>query len=198
MAGSEAERQVKRRTGGRSARVRSAVLRAALEVIADRGPAGVTISEVARRAGVHGSSILRRWGSAENLILDALLDYSQSDLPAPDTGTVRTDLIALAQRIQANLAKPAGAALARTMASAEDDPTVASSRARYWQSRTESASVIIDRAVERGELAAGTNATIALELLVAPLYLRALLTRQTVATTTIEQIVDTVLHGLSR
>src|SRR6201996_8320349 len=125
MSGSNEAGQVKRRTGGRSARGRSAVLNAALEAIAECGLGGLTISDVARRAGVHASSISRWWGSAENLILDALLDYSRSDLPAPDTGTVRTDLIALAQRIQANLAKPAGAALARTMASAEDDPTVA-------------------------------------------------------------------------
>jgi AcrR family transcriptional regulator len=196
--GSDATRvQVKRRTGGRSARVRSAVLQATLETIAERGPAGLTINEIARRAGVHASSILRRWGSVENLILDALLDYSQSELPAADTGAVRSDLIALARRIRAQLAKPLGTALVRAMAVAEDDPALAESRAQYWLSRVEAASVIFDRSVARGELPAGVDARLALELLVAPLHTRVLLTREPIGDDAIEQMVDVVLRGVS-
>jgi Tetracyclin repressor-like, C-terminal domain len=61
----------------------------------------------------------------------------------------------------------------------------------------EAASVIIDRAIGRGELVAGTDARFALELLVAPVYARALLIRQSVGNATIEQIVDVLLRGLS-
>jgi AcrR family transcriptional regulator len=197
MSSGGTQAQVKRRTGGRSARVRSAVLEATLKTIAERGPAGLTINEIARGAGVHASSILRRWGSAENLILDALLDYSQSELPASDTGAVRGDLIALARRIRAQLAKPLGTALVRAMAVADDDPALADSRAQYWQSRIEAASVIFDRAIARGELPAGIDARLALELLVAPLHTRVLLTRQPIDDDTIEQMVEVLLRGMS-
>ncbi|MFD6199428.1 TetR/AcrR family transcriptional regulator [Mycobacteriaceae bacterium NPDC060252] len=189
--------QVRRRTGGRSARVRSAVLQATQEALADYGAAGVTISEIARQAGVHASSILRRWGSIENLILDALLDYSQSERPAPDTGTLRTDLIALAQRVQGSLAKPLGTALSRAMAVADDDPALADSRAQYWRSRIDAAGAIFDRAITRGELPADTDTGLVLELLVAPLHTRVLLTRRPIDNTAIEQIVDVLLRGLS-
>jgi Bacterial regulatory proteins, tetR family len=49
-------RQVQRRTGGRSARVRAVVMQATLEAMAEHGPGGVTVSEIARRAGVHATS----------------------------------------------------------------------------------------------------------------------------------------------
>ncbi|MEZ0052416.1 AcrR family transcriptional regulator [Mycobacterium sp. MAA66] len=197
MSDVETQTQIKRRTGGRSARVRAAVLQATQDVIAERGPKGVSISEIARAAGVHGSSILRRWGSVENLILDALLDYSQSERAAPNTGTLRTDLIALAQRVQASLDKPLGTALSRAMAVADDDPALADSRAQYWQSRVDAASAIFERATDRGELPAGADPRLVLELLVAPLHTRALITRWPVDDGVIEQIVDALLRGVS-
>jgi len=190
------EQQVRRRTGGRSARVRGAVLEAALQAMAEDGFGDVTISEIARRAGVHASSIQRRWGSRENVVLDALLTNSQEKLPIPDSGSLRGDLIAFARSITAYLATTLGEALVRTMAATDDDPTLAAGRTRFWQARYETARVIVDRAIERRELAAGTDPQLALELLVAPLHFRKLLTRQPVDDIFIELTVDTLLHGL--
>jgi AcrR family transcriptional regulator len=104
--------EVRRRTGGRSARVRDAVLNASLQAMAEHGPDAVTISEIARRAGVHATSIQRRWGSRENVMLDALLSYSQEQLPIPDTGSLRDDLTGFARSIAAYLSTPLGEVLA--------------------------------------------------------------------------------------
>lgn len=193
----EVPKQVQRRTGGRSARVRDAVLHATLEAMTEYGPDAVSTSEIARRAGVHGTSIQRRWGSRENLILDALLSYSLEHLPIPDTGTLRGDLIAFARSMAEYLATPLGAALARTMAVAVDDSTLAASRARFWRARYDTARVIIDHAIDRRELSAGTDAQLALELLVAPLHFRSLLTRQPIDNALIDRIVDTLIGGLA-
>jgi len=51
-------------------------LHAALEAMAEHGAGGVTISEIARRAGVHATSVQRRWGTTENVMLDAMLTRS--------------------------------------------------------------------------------------------------------------------------
>src|ERR1700752_1921190 len=139
----EVRKEVQRRPGGRSARVRAAVLRATLEAMAEHGPGGVTISEIARRAGVHATSVQRRWGTTENVMLDAMLTRSQEQLPVPDTGTLRGDLIAFARLIAAYLATPLGAALARTMAVAEDDAKAAEGRIRFWRTRYDVAQVMI-------------------------------------------------------
>jgi Tetracyclin repressor-like, C-terminal domain len=108
------------------------------------------------------------------------------------------DLIAFARLIAAYLATPLGAALAQTMAVAEDEPELADGRAAFWRTRYNAAQVMIDRAIERNELAAGTDSQLALELLVAPLHFRALLVRQPIDDSLIEQLVDTLLRGLAK
>jgi AcrR family transcriptional regulator len=195
MSGNGVVKDVRRRPGGRSARVRSAVLQAALEAMAEQGSTGVTIGEIARRAGVYATSVQRRWGTAENVMLDAMLTRSQEQLPVPDTGTVRGDLIAFARSVAAYLDTSLGAALSRTMAAAEDNPEVVDGRQQFWRGRCDVVRVMIDRAIERHELAAGTDAQFVLEMVVAPLHFRALLIRQTIHDSLIEQVVDTVLRG---
>jgi len=158
---------------------------------------GVSISEIARGAGVHASSIQRRWGTRENVMLDALLTYSQEKLPIPDTGALRGDLVAFGRSIAGYLATPLGEAVAQTMAATDDDPALAAGRTRFWESRYDTARVIIDRAVDRDEVAADTDPELALELLVAPLHFRKLLTRQAVDDDFVERLVDALMRGLT-
>ncbi|WP_262057106.1 TetR-like C-terminal domain-containing protein [Streptomyces sp. STR69] len=189
--------EASRRPGGRSARVRADVLRSTLEALAENGTSGLTMSEVARRSGVHATSIQRRWGALQNLVLDALLSYSQEQLPVPDTGNLRNDMVALARLIAVYLNTPLGAALAQALATAEEDPQLAESRAQFWQTRYDVTRIIVDRAIDRHELAADTDHRLTLELLVAPLHFRALLIRQPIEEDRIERMVDTLLHGLA-
>ena len=187
----------RRRTGGRSARVREAVLKATLRVVAEQGADAVSIREIARQARVHETSIYRRWRTKEHLILDALLDYSEEQLPIPDTGTLRDDLVAFATSVTNYLASPLGRTVARSMAVADDDVTLAATRAQFWQSRFDLARVIVDRAKSRGELPDDIDPAMALELLIAPLHFRTLLTRQPVDEQLAGQVVDLLLKGIA-
>jgi AcrR family transcriptional regulator len=197
MGSLEVEQEVRRRTGGRSARVREAVLHATLDALSEHEPGAVTISEIARRAGVHATSIQRRWGSKENVLLEALLTLSQQKVPIPDTGALRGDLAAFGRSMAGYLASAAGGTVARTLAASEDDAFLAANRERLVWARYEAARVMIDRAAERGELRPGTNPQVALELLVGPLHYRALITRHPVDSGYIEELVDTLLRGLA-
>ena len=187
----------RRRTGGRSARVREAVLKATLRVVAEQGAEAASIGEIARQARVHETSIYRRWRTKEHLILDALLDYSEEQLPIPDTGTLRDDLVAFATAVTNYLASPLGRTVARSMAVADDDVTLAATRAQFWRSRFDLASVIVDRAKSRGELPDDIDPAMALELLIAPLHFRTLLTRQPVDEQLAGQVVDLLLKGIA-
>jgi AcrR family transcriptional regulator len=196
MGSSEVEQEVRRRTGGRSARVREAVLHATLDALSEHEPRAVTISEIARRAGVHATSIQRRWGTKENVVLDALLTLSQEKLPIPDTGSLRGDLIAFSRSMAGYLGSAAGETVVRTLAAGEDDSDMADNREQLVWARYEAARVMIDRAAERGELRPGTNPQIALELLVGPLHYRALITRHPIDGGYVDEMVDTLLRGL--
>ena len=99
---------VRQRPGGRSARVRQSVLDATLALLGGGGLDKLTVADIAQRAGVHETSIRRRWRTRENLICDALLNYSELHLPIPDTGSLREDLAAFATELAAYLTTPLG------------------------------------------------------------------------------------------
>ena len=91
-------RQKVKRSGGRSARVRDAVLRSALALISEKSADGVTIADLAKRSGVHETSIYRRWATPNAVILAACLRFAGDAVPTPDTGALRSDLIAMMRR----------------------------------------------------------------------------------------------------
>src|SRR5712692_2143971 len=71
----------------------SAILRAATDLMAERGLGAMSIEEVACRAGVGKATIYRRWPSRGALALDVFLAEFQQQQPLPDTGTLRGDLL---------------------------------------------------------------------------------------------------------
>lgn len=185
-----------RRPGGRSARVRRAVIDATLELLHDDGLAAVSVADVAARAGVHETSIYRRWGGRESLVVDALLDEAEELLPVPDTGALRTDLVAYATSIAQYLSSPAGKAFDRALAALGDDPASDQTRDRYWQARFARSASMVTRAVSRGELAATVDARHVIEMLVAPMHFKVVMTHAPLPRDIGRQIVDTLLDGL--
>ncbi|BFO18256.1 hypothetical protein SHKM778_46440 [Streptomyces sp. KM77-8] len=89
------------RPGGRSARIRSAVHRAVRELLADEADELLTIPVVAARAGVHATTVYRRWGSVGELLADVATSRFSDDIVVPDTGSLRGDL----ERYASDLAK---------------------------------------------------------------------------------------------
>ena len=143
---------VRRRSGGRSARVRSAVLQAADDLLGGHDADQITIAEVAARAGVNPTSIYRRWGTLEALVLDLEATRLQVNSPMPDTGTLRGDLLAYAANATRDITRPGGLAFLRAVLATrdarsrqaraggraghrEDDPAWAPVRARGAQLR---------------------------------------------------------------
>jgi len=164
------------RLGGRSARVRASVLEAALRLLAEKGLDAFAIAEVAARAGVHETSIYRRWATKDALAWDALMHHAESGIPVPDRGSLRSDLVALLERFVAAMASPQGRALL-ALAASQDPPVVAARRA-FWQRRFESLRPMFERAVARHEFPRQADPMEFLEALIAPLYLRALVTAE--------------------
>src|SRR5690348_1645244 len=96
---------------GRGPRVRAAVLTAALAELAEVGYAALTMDNVARRAGVHKTTVYRRWPDRDRLLLDALMDQVAVDVPIPDTRSIETDLQEHARSLVRWLTSPTGRAV---------------------------------------------------------------------------------------
>jgi AcrR family transcriptional regulator len=191
------EAPTRSRPGGRSARVRQSVLDATLTLLVERGLDRVTVAGIAERADVHETSIRRRWRTRENLICDALLNYSEVHLPIPDTGSLREDLAVFASELATYLTTPLGRALLYAIATTGQDPAIAEARVAFWETRYELANAMIERAVARGELPATVDSRLALEALIAPLNFRALLTGEAPDGDLPRRLADLVLDGIS-
>ena len=95
QAGPEPGPAAGRRPGRpRSERAEQAIIEAALELFAEKGPDGLCVEAVAARAGVGKATVYRRWHNKEDLLL-AALGSLKSPLPDPRGDSVRDDLITL-------------------------------------------------------------------------------------------------------
>lgn len=174
-----------RRPGGRTARTRAAVLAAALAELTAEGYDGFTLEAAAARAGVHKTTVYRRWGSKERLVAEALQTIAHSRVEVPDTGDLDRDLQLLARAVTATLATADGAGTVRAMVSgAQHSDAVRRLVTAFWADRTAQASEIVRRAVERGQLPPGTQPDLVIRYLGAPLYHQLLVTLEPLSTAT--------------
>jgi AcrR family transcriptional regulator len=187
----------RRRLGGRSARARAALLDATVAELLEVGYGRLRLESVAARAGVHKTTVYRRWPDRFALIAEALLDQRSADVPIPDTGSVRDELRLLAQAVATSITAPVGETLTRTLiAEAGHLPEAAAAMRRFWATRSRLAGELVTRAVERGQLPADTDAEQLIEALVGPLYLRLLVTGDPITDAYVDRLVDLLLAGV--
>jgi AcrR family transcriptional regulator len=189
-------REIKRRVGGRSARVHESVLKSVFDVLREKGPSELSIAEVAAHAGVHETSIYRRWPSRHALILDACRHYVDDALPIPDTGALRSDLVAFQRNAKAMLGSRQGQVI--IMLSSMQDAGARTRRQGYWKKRLEGLRIMLDRAVARGEFPADADPIAFLEALIAPVYFRLLVTNESLDTWSDTDHIDRLLGGSAK
>ena len=167
------------RPPGRGPKVRDAVLAATLAELADAGYAALTIENIARRAGVHKTTIYRRWTDRESLVADVLGERIAMDFPIPDTGSVEADLRQLAQAFVAWVTSPTGRMIfAAVYSDAARIPGISDVRRELFEYGPRRAAVVIERAIERGELPADTDPAAVFRALIAPIYFRLTVTAE--------------------
>jgi AcrR family transcriptional regulator len=85
-----------------------AILTAALKLFIDRGIAGMSIEQVAKKAGVGKPTIYRRWSTKERLVADAIEAHVGTDLEWP----TRDEIAAIPPRelVKRNIAAAASTA----------------------------------------------------------------------------------------
>ncbi len=149
-----------------------------MEELAAVGYASFSVDGVAKRAGVNKTTVYRRWRNRENLLLEAMLERGREQVPIPDTGSLRSDLIAYGKAIVAGVQAPEIAAGVRAVASIGDpDSPITNASRSFWAARLELASQIVDRAIARNEIPPGVDPHVVVEAIVAPIYFRLLLSR---------------------
>ncbi|MFI6686286.1 TetR/AcrR family transcriptional regulator [Streptomyces sp. NPDC050485] len=161
------------RPGGRTARVRAAVLRAAGDALVEHGFDRLDLADVARRAEVGKTTVYRRWSTTAGLVADLLADMAEQSVPRTDTGSLDGDLTANARLVVKTLTDPRqGALFKAVIAAATCDDRAAQALRRFYATRIEEWAPCVVRAAERGEVPPGTDPAEVVRAVSAPLYYR--------------------------
>jgi AcrR family transcriptional regulator len=170
------------------------VLAATIAELGECGYADLTVENVALRAGVNKTTVYRRWKDRRSLVTDALTDHVASHISIPDTGDVVSDLRQLAyQVVRAQNTEPDRTITLALNSDAARLPEIAEIRRNFFADRFRRAEPIVSRAITRGELPADTDPAALIKALIAPIYLRLLVTLETVDANTAEHAADIAL-----
>lgn len=193
----EGEAGPKRRPGGRSMRIRNAVMDAVMKMLEERGIEGFNVAEIAASVGVPESTIYRRWGNRDGLLIDTVMTRMGETIPIPDTGNFRSDLHAFLQQSAVFLQSPAGRLLARPMFSSLSHAD-ALARQTYWTARFKHTGIMIQRSIERGEVAPETSPEAVMTMLTGAFYVRILVLNAPLDQPFLDQIEQIVLRGVEQ
>ncbi len=181
------------RTGGRSARVVSNVLSAAVHELTRSGYDSFRVDAVASAAGVNKTSVYRRWPNKLALVAAALRARPVMAEAPPDEGTLRGDLVLALDRAGAYCASIQfrdTAGLLRT-----SEPEVEALLLELRREFYDKQSVVVGQAIKRGELPAGTDAHFILDVLFTQVVALTLRAKQRLSQQTLGQLVELVVSG---
>lgn len=133
----------------------AAILAAARAVIAERGYAGFSIDEVARRAGAGKPTVYRRWPTKAELFVAVYSEDKAARMAPPDTGSLETDIAEYTARLWTFWREtPLGRTFRALIAEAQTgDAALAALRDKFLPERLPDLRGMFAAAVRRGEIA---------------------------------------------
>lgn len=134
-----------------------AAVEAAIRLIAEDGYANLTMERLAERAGVSKAALYRRWSNKVALVVDAVAASAAKSISLPDTGRLRADLVAFLENFSRERQADVAAYDALTGAVASDPELAERCRDVLSAGLVDAFRVMVERAVQRGELPAGTD-----------------------------------------
>ena len=180
----------------RSAIADEAIRDAAVELFAERGFEGVSVEDVAERAGVSRATIYRRYPSKVDLIVEAGGCLASDDIAFPDTGNLGDDLRGLARSlVKAFTDSPAGRVMPVMVFERRRYPELDAGYRRFLSDRKTRTRRVLQRAVERGELPSDTDAGVMSSMLVGPIFHRLIITQEPLNDAFVDALVDALLRG---
>ena len=189
------DRQGGRRGRPRDGAVDSRVLDAAWDLLHAKGFAGLTVDEVAERAGTAKTTVYRRWPTKDHLAV-ALAARLLGEVPIADTGDLRADLtgfaVALADsldrlRLAGNPAGGPSAGLAAELAAAAArHPDIGELVRAGFAAR---------HALAQAQLQHARDTEVLIDQVAGPLWYRVLVTGAPAGHNYAERLVATALDG---
>ncbi|MFC4116959.1 TetR/AcrR family transcriptional regulator [Nonomuraea zeae] len=158
----------------------TAILEAALELFVERGVEGISIEQVAKRAGVGKPTVYRRWSTKEDLIAQAIEQWVAAEVTPSAADVYALPLRDIVEGVLPAAAETAAspafrALVARIMGSAVSHPSL---MAVYWRHyivpRRQLAAAMLQRAQADGTLAPDTDLDVLIDMMAGAVTYRVL------------------------
>jgi AcrR family transcriptional regulator len=173
-----------------------AILEAAEALLLEAGFAGFTIEAVARRARAGKPTIYRWWPSKAALLLD-VYQRQKRDIDYADTGSLEEDMFRFLKSLFRQWREtPAGNIFRSFVAEAQSDETASAALADYARERRSQTGRMVERAMARGEVAAGADPTLVADMLSSYAWIHLLTNRLDEDDETIRKAVRILARGL--
>jgi len=152
-----------------------AILDATFRLLSDPGTEALTIDAIAAEAGVGRQTIYRWWPSKGAVVAEALARHAQVVVPERDTGSFTADLAAFLIDSFAGLENEGYAdRLRQIVAEAQHDEHVARMLADFTAVRRAALRSLLERGRAAGELRAGADLDMLVDMAYGVLYYRLL------------------------
>jgi len=172
----------------------SAIMLAALELVAEVGYERMTMDGIAARARSSKATMYRRWDSKAALVTDALQCRAHAEMPQPDTGELRTDLIAGLGTLAEVMRNEDLGLLTGMISAMRADPEFARLlRESVFAKKRAEARAWAAAAVARGELSPDADLDLAHEIAMSLVFARIAVTGEVVDDAFVVRVVDEVL-----
>ena len=183
--------QIRRHGAELDAAIESAVL----ELVAQRGAAGVTMDAVAAAAKTSKPVLYRRWPDSRALLRSVLLRrVIDAAAPSVDTGSYRSDMLAVLRAWKKMFTGPHGAAMQAVVAAMSHDPDLAEAyRTGVVSWRRKEMAALLDRGIARGDVRADVPVDIAWALGQSVLFHRLLISGEPISDDLVVRLVDELL-----
>jgi AcrR family transcriptional regulator len=173
------------------------ILAAAAELILTRGFDNMTVDEVAAKARAGKATVYRRWAGKEDLAFAALEQLYNTQLPVPDTGDLRSDLIeATRQGLEFAGSETGRAYIRMSVAESLRDRRVGALYAAAFERQEAAARDLLQRGIDRGELRPDFPMDLAINWFTGEMILYAIIERPVPSPDEAESIVDFIIEGI--
>jgi AcrR family transcriptional regulator len=189
------KRSTRRRALVRGEPIVRNILSATLKELGRRGYGALRIDDVAHRAGVNKTTVYRRWPTREDLVRAALLSIAADRFVVPNTGELRSDLMAIARATVEMALSIEDQSLMRVFLAEGPDSELFSLARSLRKAQEMVPRYVIEAAKRRHELADNIDATLLFDVLSAALHKRLFTDREEVNEAFISQLVDLLLLG---
>lgn len=180
--------------------VTDALTRALFAEWAERGYGALSLEAVAKRAGVGKAALYRRWPSKFSFVSDRIESVGLTMAQDRNTGSLHGDIRAVLGDLRRTLRHPLVRRILPDLhAELQRSPELASAiRGRLQKERRSVGTVLVARAVQRGELTATVEVDLFNDAVAAILYWRIIVTGQRVSSRHLDDLTDFIAAGLRR